>query len=85
MLLHNEIPPVVFIDDRYYERLRTIINRINVNQIFIYVVKINDTWLKQNTIGWNDQHIEQQIMNTDEYKQLTLILYITTHGMVGCE
>ena len=69
MLLHNEIPLVVFIDDRYYERLRTIINRINVNQIFVYVVKINDTWLKQNTIGWNYQHIEQQIMNTDEYKQ----------------
>jgi hypothetical protein len=57
---------IVYIDDRHYDRVRDIIDV----QLPIKLIKINEEWMSENFVIWKRQKREQDIMDSDEFKQL---------------
>lgn len=59
---------IVFIDDRYVERIYELQKKYNNNSFT--VIPINEEWLKQNIWAWSLLEKETEIMNSDSYKSL---------------
>lgn len=67
----NNYEMIVYIDDKYYEILKTKIYEKDFNNLLpIKLIPINENWLNNNLILWKRLEEEQKVMQKEEFKIL---------------
>jgi hypothetical protein len=70
LLAQMQIPLVVFIDQQYYEIVKTICSDLRPKNMFTNIVPIDDGFLNKNIKSWSYVEQERKIMNSELYKRV---------------
>jgi hypothetical protein len=69
-LIQMNIPLVVFIDQRYYERVEAACSGLRPANLYTKIIPIDDAFLRENIKSWSYIERERSIMNSELYKRV---------------
>jgi hypothetical protein len=69
-LVQMKIPLVVFIDQKYYERIKTACDELRPANLYTKIIPVDDAFLRTNIKSWSYVERERNIMNSELYKRV---------------
>lgn len=69
VFLSYDYDMIIYIDDRYYEKLKTLIDE-SPHARTKRLIPINEKWMSENIWAWSRLPKEKEIMSSDKYRRL---------------